>query len=52
MAFKYIVDAIADLLNPGLEAGRADDSKHLKWEYGQEKGMNGFKGMRVELYGE
>jgi hypothetical protein len=48
MAFKFVVDAIADLLNPGKKAGRADDSDLITWEYGQEKGKP--KGIRVEIY--
>lgn len=50
MAFKFIVDAIADLLNPGKRAGRADDSQLIKWDYGQEKGKPKQKGIRVEIY--
>ena len=50
MAFKFCVDAIADLLNPGLEAGRADDSELITWDYGQEKGKPKQKAMRVEVY--
>jgi hypothetical protein len=47
MSFKYVVDAIANLLNPGKSSGRADDSEKLKWEYGHEKGESG---IRVEIY--
>jgi len=50
MAFKYIVDAIANILIPGKKAGRADDSKLLKWEYGQEKGAVRENKIRVEVY--
>ncbi|MCF1193264.1 hypothetical protein LRR18_16865, partial [Mangrovimonas sp. AS39] len=49
-AFKYVVDAIADILNPGKAAGRADDSKLFKWEYAQEKGKVKEKSIRVEIY--
>lgn len=52
MAFKYIVDAIADLLNPGKASGRSDDSDLIKWEYGQEKGEPKEKSIRVEIYKE
>jgi len=51
MAFKFIVDAIADLLNPGKKAGRADDSELITWKYDQEKGKPKEKGIRVEVYG-
>lgn len=50
MAFKWIKDAIADILIPGKAAGRADDSKLLKWEFGQEKGQVREKAIRVEVY--
>ncbi len=49
MAFKYIVDAIADLIYPGKQSGRADDSKLLEWKYGQEKGNNTIK---IEIFEE
>ncbi len=38
-ALKHIVDAIADILTPGLKAGRADGNKSIKWEYEQKKGL-------------
>lgn len=47
MAFKYIVDAIADLIYPGKALGRADDSKLLEWKYAQEKGKNKIK---IEIF--
>lgn len=50
MAFKYIVDAIANILNPGKQAGRADDSDLFRWEYSQEKGAVRENKIRVEIY--
>jgi len=47
MAFKYVADAIADLIYPGLQPGRADDNYLMKWEYDQEKGPGS---IRIELY--
>ena len=47
MAFKYVADAIADSIYPGLAPGRADDTELIQWEYDQEKGK---KGIRVEIY--
>ena len=38
MSIKYIKDAIADLIIPGLAPGRADDSKEITWKYDQRKG--------------
>lgn len=34
-SMKYIQDAIADNLIPGLAPGRADGDKRLSWEYSQ-----------------
>lgn len=38
-AMKWIVDAIADNLIPGLAPGRADSSPLITWEYRQIKGL-------------
>jgi len=50
MAFKWVKDAIADILIPGKQAGRADDSALFKWEYDQEKGEVKENSIRVEIY--
>lgn len=50
MAFKWIADAIADILIPGKAAGRADDSPLFNWQYEQEKGKVKEKAIRVEVY--
>jgi len=52
MSFKFVVDAIADILNPGKAAGRADDSDLIEWQYGQEKGKPKEKAIRVEIYAD
>jgi len=49
-AFKWVKDAIADILIPGKAAGRADDSPLFKWKYDQEKGKVREKAIRVEVY--
>lgn len=49
-SFKWIRDKIADMIYPGLKAGRADDTNLIEWDYGQEKGKPKQKGMRVEVY--
>jgi len=36
-AFKWIRDAIADLIIPGLAPGRADGDELIEWVYEQEK---------------
>lgn len=41
-AFKWIRDAIADLLIPGKAPGQADKSTKLKFEYKQEKSKKKF----------
>ncbi len=50
MAFKFVGDAISELIYPGLKAGRADDSDLIDWSYAQEKGRPKEKAMRVEVY--
>lgn len=35
VSMKYIRDAIADHLIPGLAPGRADDDQRLNWQYEQ-----------------
>jgi len=52
MAFKWVKDAIADILIPGKRAGRADDSSLFKWEFDQEKGEVKENKIRVEVYDE
>ncbi len=37
-SLKYIRDYIADILFPGQQAGRADDTDMIIWKYDQEKG--------------
>ncbi len=36
-SLKWVVDAIAGLLLPNLEPGRADDDKRISWSYIQER---------------
>lgn len=47
IAFKWIKDAIADQIFPGLAAGRADDSPELTWHYKQENAKS--YGIRIEF---
>jgi hypothetical protein len=37
--FKYIRDAIAEIIHPGLAIGRADDDESIEWKYEQEIGF-------------
>lgn len=37
-AMKHIVDCIADMIKPGLAAGRADGSDDMSFTYNQKKG--------------
>lgn len=37
MSFKWIKDAIADMMIPGKPLGHADNDPRIKWEYFQEK---------------
>lgn len=48
-SLKYIRDATADYIKPGLQAGRADDDKGMEWVYSQEKGKPKTYGIRIEI---
>lgn len=48
-SMKWIVDSLADCIFPGQRAGRADDSKEIKWVYSQEKGNPKEYGLKVEI---
>ena len=49
--FKWIVDAICDLISPGLMPGMADADQRIKIDYAQEKQRK--IGIRIEIeYGE
>jgi len=45
-ALKFVRDAVADWLIPGLLPGRADGDPRLKWEYEQ---IAGEPGVRIEI---
>lgn len=46
-AFKWIRDAIAEQIHPGLAPGRADDDEKITWIYKQEKGK--LQGIKIIL---
>jgi len=48
MTFKWIRDAIADQIHPGLAPGRADDDKNINWQYDQEKGKP--KSIKIQIF--
>jgi hypothetical protein len=49
-AMKWPKDCIADLMIPGLQAGRADDKKHgLTWEFHQAKGKVREYALKIEI---
>ena len=50
MSFKYVKDYIADLLRPGLAAGRADDDKNLTWSYSQETGKPREYAVKIQIF--
>lgn len=50
VSMKYIVDAIADCLIPGLPPGKADSDKRIEWEYAQEKGMSKQYALKIEIF--
>ena len=47
-AFKYIIDQISSIINPGLTHGRADSVGNIKFEYSQKKGKP--QTLRVEVF--
>lgn len=51
-SFKWIRDSIADIIYPGMKAGRADDTDLIEWQYDQEKGKPKEKALRVEIYAD
>jgi hypothetical protein len=48
VSFKYIRDAIAEVITGDMRPGRADGDKRIKWEYFQEKANEA--GIRIEIY--
>lgn len=48
VSMKWIRDAIAENLLPGLAAGRADDDERITWEYDQVQGFE--YGVNVEFF--
>ena len=50
MAFKPLVDIIADTLIPGLRKGIADGDERLTWVYRQEKGIPKQYQIKVEFH--
>lgn len=49
MSLKACRDAVADLFNPGLMPGRADDDPKLFWYYGQKKGKPKEYAVEIEI---
>lgn len=50
MSMKWLVDQMAEYLIPGKAAGRADDSKELKFIYDQEKGNPKEYAVKITVY--
>lgn len=48
-AFKHVIDAIANVLIPGLKPGRADGSKEIIWEFAQSKGLPKEYALRIHM---
>ena len=48
-SLKAIRDYVADKFIPGLKPGRADNSKDLMFDYGQEKGRPKEYGLRIVI---
>ena len=48
--FKFIKDAVAEWIHPGLATGRADDDPNITWLYDQEKGKPKQYAIRIEIF--
>ena len=48
-ALKCVIDTVADFLVPGLQPGRADGDKRIKWELKQEKGKPKETSLRIKI---
>lgn len=46
-SFKWIRDAVAEIIKPGLRVGRADDDIRFTWHYMQEKGNGSEYAIRI-----
>ena len=49
-ALKAVRDGIADCINPGRAAGRADNIEGMSFEYAQEKGKPKEKAVRIQIF--
>lgn len=49
MAFKWIKDALAELIKPGMAVGRADDDKRFRFEFDQRKGEPKEYAIEIEI---
>jgi hypothetical protein len=47
---KYVQDAVADWLIPGLAKGQADSSPLIEWDYQQKPKGKGSQGFVIEIY--
>lgn len=50
-SLKACRDQVADILNPGLMPGRADDDPAITWEYDQRKGIAKEYAVEVSIEG-
>lgn len=50
MSLKHVRDTIAGFLIPGLQPGRADGDKRIKWAYDQKKGKPREQSLQIEVY--
>ncbi len=49
MGFKFILDAICELLIPGKAIGQADNDSRIRVEYDQKKGEKGEYAIEIEI---
>ncbi len=49
-SMKFLRDALADRIHPGLAPGRADDDKRITWLYFQEQGEPKKYSVKIEIH--
>lgn len=49
-SFKWIVDQICEIINPGLAKGRADDDTRISFKYDQKKGNVGQYAIQLQIF--
>ena len=49
-SFKWVKDAVCDLINPGLAKGRADDDSRFSFQYDQKRGNVNQYAVQLQIF--